>query len=141
MSTELTTFNVDDTPLGTVQHFIDTSTAAGKAKLYNALQNNEKISDHLGEVINAANVIAQRVQVQNDETGEVNDTVRIIIVGDDGTSYAATSPTLASAFNTLFGVFGTPDHWERPLPIEITEEKSRKGFRFFNVKIADVDNE
>ena len=65
MSTELTTFNVDDTPLGTVQHFIDTSTAAGKAKLYNALQNSEKISDHLGEVINAANVIAQRVQVQN----------------------------------------------------------------------------
>lgn len=139
MSTELTTFNVDDTPLGTVQHFIDTSTAAGKAKLYNALQSSERISDHLGEVIHATNVIAQRVQVQNDETGEVNDTVRIIIVGDDGTSYAATSPTLASAFNTLFGVFGTPDNWEQPLPIEITEEKSRKGYRFFSVKIADVD--
>ena len=26
-------------------------------------------------------------------------------------------------------------------PIEITEEKSRKGYRFFNVKIAEVDNE
>ena len=48
-NTELVAFNTEETALGTVQHFIDTSTREGKIKLYSALQNAEKLDEHLNE--------------------------------------------------------------------------------------------
>ena len=40
-NTALVAFNTESTELGTVQHFIDTSTRECKIKLYSALQNAE----------------------------------------------------------------------------------------------------
>lgn len=136
---ELTEINMDGAANGTVQHFIDTSTQEGKMKLYSALQDSEKLDEHLNEPLDVVNVIAQRVAVANEESGEMNESARVIIVTEDGTSYSATSPTLLSAFNTLFGIFGTPDTWAEPMKLKVIEGKSRKGYRFFNLVPAEVD--
>jgi hypothetical protein len=133
-STALVAFNTENTELGTVQHFIDTSTREGKIKLYSALQNAEKLDEHLNETMLMSNAVAQAVQVTDDQTGEVSTTVRVVIVTADGKAYAATSPTLAAGLNTMFGIFGTPNTWDAPLAIKVVERRSRRGFKFFSIE-------
>lgn len=133
-STALVAFNTENTELGTVQHFIDTSTREGKIKLYSALQNAEKLDEHLNEPLEMVNAVAQAVQVTDDKTGEISNSVRVIIVTDDGNAYAAISPTLAAGLNTMFGIFGTPNAWTEPLAIKVVERRSRRGFKFFSIE-------
>lgn len=136
-NTELVAFNTESTELGTVQHFIDTSTREGKIKLYSALQNAKKLDEHLNEPLHMTNAVAQAVQVTDDQTGEISNTVRVIIVTDEGNAYAATSPTLAAGLNTMFGIFGTPNTWTEPLCIKVVERRSRRGFKFFSIEPVD----
>lgn len=138
-STALVAFNTENTELGTVQHFIDTSTREGKIKLYSALQNAEKLDEHLNEPLEMVNAVAQAVQVTDDQTGEVSNTVRVIIVTADNKAYAATSPTLAAGLNTMFGIFGTPNVWDEPLTIKVIERRSRRGFKFFSIEPVDEE--
>lgn len=138
-STALVAFNTENTELGTVQHFIDTSTREGKIKLYSALQNAEKLDEHLNEPLAMSNAVAQAVQVTDDQTGEVSTTVRVIIVTADGKAYAATSPTLAAGLNTMFGIFGTPNTWDTPLTIKVVERRSRRGFKFFSIEPVEEE--
>lgn len=132
----LMAFNTDNAELGTVQHFIDTSTFEGKIKLYSALQNSEKLSDHLNEPLHMVNAVALSVQVTDEQTGEAFNSVRVIIVTDDDKAYAATSPTLLAGLNTMFGIFGTPNTWEKPLSIKVVERRSRRGFKFYSIEPA-----
>ncbi len=138
-STALVAFNTENTELGTVQHFIDTSTREGKIKLYSALQNAEKLDEHLNETLLMSNAVAQAVQVTDDQSGEVSTTVRVIIVTAEGKAYAATSPTLAAGLNTMFGIFGTPNTWDAPLAIKVVERRSRRGFKFFSIEPVDEE--
>lgn len=138
-STALVAFNTENTELGTVQHFIDTSTREGKIKLYSALQNAEKLDEHLNETMLMSNAVAQAVRVTNDQTGEISNTVRVIIVTANGKAYAATSPTLAAGLNTMFGIFGTPNTWDAPLAIKVVERRSRRGHKFFSIEPVDEE--
>ena len=138
-NTALVAFTTENTELGTVQHFIDTSTREGKIKLYAALQNAEKLDEHLNEPLDMVNAVAQSVQVTDDQTGEVSNTVRVIIVTADNKAYAATSPTLAAGLNTMFSIFGTPNVWTEPLTIKVVERRSRRGFKFFSIEPVDEE--
>lgn len=132
----LMAFNTENTELGTIQHFIDTSTFEGKVKLYSALQNAEKLSDHLNEPLHMVNAVAQSVQVTDEQTGEMTSTARVIIVTDDDKAYSATSPTLLAGLNTMFGIFGTPNTWEKPIAIKVVERRSRRGYKFYSIETA-----
>lgn len=135
----LVAFNTENTELGTVQHFIDTSTREGKIKLYSALQNAGKLDEHLNEPLAMVNAVAQAVQVTDEQTGEISNTVRVIILTADNKAYAATSPTLAAGLNTMFGIFGTPNVWTEPLTIQVVERRSRRGFKFFSIEPVDEE--
>jgi len=106
-----------------------------RVAVYQALTDAEPVADHVGETIQLANVVAQAVEVA-DETGAVNETVRVILVDDKGKSYAALSDGLFRSIRNIFGILGEPQQWGQPLPVKVLEEKSRKGFRFFTLKIA-----
>ena len=129
-------FNTENAELGTVQHFIDTSTFDGKVRLYSALQNAEKLADHLNEPLHMVNVVAQSVQVTDEQTGEMINSARVIIVTDDDKAYAATSPTLLAGINTMFGIFGTPNTWEKPIVVKVVECRSRRGYKFYSIEPA-----
>ena len=103
------------------------------------MQNAEKLDEHLNEPLNMTNAVAQAVQVTDDQTGEISNTVRVIIVTDDNKAYAATSPTLAAGLNTMFGIFGTPNTWTEPLCIKVVERRSRRGFKFFSIEPVDEE--
>jgi len=106
-----------------------------RVKMLDALTDPAPISEHLGETIKLANVIAQAVEIADDD-GVVNETVRVILVDDEGNSYAALSDGLFRSIQNIFGILGQPHEWPNPLPVKVIEAKSRKGFRFFTIKVA-----
>lgn len=117
-----------------VSHFFDTTTMDGKMALYNAMQTADRVDEHLNEPLHVTNVLAQAIEVANQETGEINSSIRVVIHAEEG-DFAAASPTLAHAFGNLFSIFGTPDKWAAPLVIKIVEKKSRRGYKFFDIEL------
>lgn len=121
-----------------VSHFFDTSSMDGKMALYNAMQTSDKIDDHLNEPLHVTNVLAQAIEVANQETGEINASTRVVVHAEEG-DFAAASPTLAHAFGNLFAIFGTPDMWSSPLALKVVEKKSRRGYKFFDIELVSED--
>lgn len=117
-----------------VSHFFNTDTMDGKMALYNAMQTADKVDEHLNEPLHVTNVLAQAIEVVNQETGEINSSTRVVIHAEEG-DFAAASPTLAHAFGSLFSIFGTPDTWDHPLVLRVVEKKSRRGFKFFDLEL------
>lgn len=118
-----------------VSHFFNTDTMAGKMAFYNAMQTSDKVDEHLNEPLHVTNVLAQAIEVANQETGEINSSTRVVIHAEEG-DFAATSPTLAHAFGNLFAIFGTPDTWDHPLALKVVEKKSRRGYKFFDLELV-----
>ena len=118
-----------------VSHFFDTSTMDGKMALYTAMQTSGKVDEHLNEPLHVSNVLAQAIEVANQETGEINPSTRVVIHAEEG-DFAAASPTLAHSFGNLFAIFGTPDTWTAPLVLKVVEKKSRRGHKFFDLELV-----
>lgn len=118
-----------------VSHFFDTTTMDGKMALYNAMQTADKVDEHLNEPLHVVNVLAQSIEVVNQETGEINSSTRVVIHAEEG-DFAAASPTLAHSFGNLFTIFGTPDTWTAPIVLKVVEKKSRRGYKFFDLELV-----
>lgn len=121
-----------------VSHFFDTTSLDGKMALYNAMQTSDKVDDHLNEPLHVTNVLAQAIEVVNQENGELNQSTRVVIHSEEG-DFAAASPALARAFGNLFAIFGTPDKWDKPITLKVVEKKSRRGFKFFDLELVSED--
>ena len=133
MTNELTTTENTTETTGQIRAFIDTSTKAGQMALFTAIDNAEPLAEHLDETMNVKSIVSQRVQVTNEDTGEVRPATRTIFVLDDNTAVSTMSDSIASSVNTLMSIFGTPDKWEAPIGIVISEKRSRKGRRFYSL--------
>lgn len=118
-----------------VSHFFDTSTMDGKMALYTAMQTSDKVDEHLNEPLHVTNVLAQAIEVANQETGEIDSSTRVVIHAEEG-DFAAASPALAHAFGNLFAIFGTPDKWAAPVLLKVVEKKSRRGYKFFDLELV-----
>jgi len=107
---------------------------ATRVKVFAAVTDAEPLSDHIGEVINLANVVAQNVEVHDDNTDSMVKAARVILVDDEGKAYAAISDGLYRSLQNIFAIVGYPESWDGGVfPIVVKEVKSRKGFRFFTV--------
>lgn len=91
-----------------------------KAALYNAQNNTpNRVKDHIGEIINLKHVYVEAVQLQNKETGEVNVCPRVVLIDENNDSFQSVSIGVYSAIRKIFGIYGTPEKWTKPLPIKI----------------------
>lgn len=118
-----------------VSHFFNTDTMDGKMALYNAMQTADRVDEHLNEPLHVTNVLAQAIEVANQETGETSSSTRVVIHAEEG-DFAAASPTLAHSFGNLFAIFGTPDTWDHPIVLKVVEKKSRRGFKFYDLELV-----
>ena len=99
-----------------------------KARFYNLMNNPEKrVKDMIGKIIQVKDVFVEPVEMTNQETGEVTQAPRIVLIDDKGIGYQAVSIGIFSAIKKLFGVFGTPDTWKKPIPLEV--QQISKGIR------------
>lgn len=112
---------------------INTNTPEGAIEIFNALSDAEDIRDHLGETLEIVNFAAEPAEFE-DENGEVRQGVRTVLITKDGKALQSGSDQLVRSLNRLFGIFGTPDSWKKPVKIVITDELSAKKRHFFKVR-------
>lgn len=108
----------------------------GKMNLFIALSDAGSLGEHLNETINLANVVAQVVEV-NDENNGTIEAVRVILIDDEGRAYAGVSNGLLKAIQNMFQVIGLPHQWEGGMiPVRVVREKARSGWYFHTIKLA-----
>lgn len=99
-----------------------------KVDVFNAINSpDEKLSEHIGEVINLKNVIAHPVQLTDEVTGEIIECLRTILIDDKGVSYEAVSGGVANALQRIMQIFGQPETWEHPLKVKAVQKATRNG--------------
>ena len=95
-----------------------------------------KVADTLGTTINLRNVLVQKYDKVNQETGEVETKYRTILIDENGTTYASASKGLFTSCKRLFALMGLPEHWVESLPVKVEEVKTTQGFKTFEIKLV-----
>lgn len=97
----------------------------------------ERISDYINEIINLKDVYVQMIQIADSQTGELIDTCRIILIDNDKKGYACVSLGIYSSLKSLFALYGTPEHWEKPIKIKFKNRTKSDGKHTFYFEIVD----
>ena len=102
--------------------------------VYNAVNNAEQISDHLGEEFHLVHIIQQPTESLNENTGVVEEYTRTTLITADGTAFSAGSDGIAGSVDNLLAAFGEPSEWVEPLRVKVIERKSRNKRTFFSIE-------
>lgn len=115
---------------------IQGGTREAKAQVYNAANNpTHKVGDYINKVINVRDVLAEQIEITDEETGVVENAVRVVLIDDKGESYQAVSTGIYNALKRAIQVFGAPT-WDEPLPCLIKQVSVGKGSMLtFDIKL------
>ena len=106
-------------------------TRASAVAIYNAVNGaDDKLSNHIGDVLEIVNVVAHPVSLVNEETGEVFEALRTILIDKKGKTYTAVSEGITSALSRIFSIVGMPDGgaWEKdPVKMKIRQIPTGNG--------------
>ena len=112
---------------------IASDTFEGRIATMSAILDTEALSDHLGEVVNLKDFVLQVVEINDTESNQKIEAVRVILVDADGAAYHAVSDGVLNALQTITGALGHPSTWPNPVPVTPIEMKGRSGFRFMTL--------
>lgn len=114
----------------------DGSRAAAKA-IYNAINSKgESLDDHKNEVLEIVNVAAHPVSLIDENTGELVNALRMVVIDKNGKNYDAVSQGIVSSFQKIFAIVGPAPYLEEPLKIKVVEQKTRKGFKTNTIELV-----
>lgn len=103
-------------------------TMKSKADIFNAVNSpDRKLSEYIGEVINLKDIVAHPIQLVDENTGELLDALRVVLIDADGTSYEAVSNGVSNAINRILQIFGQPDTWAEPIKVKAIQKQTRNG--------------
>lgn len=106
---------------------IQGGTIEAKKAVFNASNNpDHKVGDYINKVIVVRDVLAELIEVKNEETGEMEVTPRVVLIDVDGKSYQAVSKGIFNALKKAIAIFGSPT-WEDGLPILVKQVSVGKG--------------
>lgn len=89
---------------------------------YNATSNPaNKLKEHVNEVLNLVHVSVECVEVSKVVAP------RIVLITDDGQSYACVSVGVYQSLKRMFTLLGTPDTWTEPVKIKPVLISTKKG--------------
>ena len=109
----------------------DDGTRKSKVAIFNAINSADKnIADCIGDTVEIVDVIAHPVQLLDEQTGEVVNALRSILIDKDGVSYVGVSQGVTSALAKIFSIIGSPEGgaWkEEPVKMKFKQVKTRNG--------------
>lgn len=115
---------------------IDCKNNEYKKKLFNSLEKADVLlNDVVGTEINLANVYIHRYGKLNNETGEVEAKVKIILFDENGTSYVTVSFGIFNIIGRIFEVFGTPDTWSEPLKVKVIKKDIKNNKKMLSLEL------
>lgn len=128
MENALATFAVNDQNVGAMYCSMKpTGERKHDAQIFAAINNpDDRIANHINEVLKVVNVSISIIQILNEETGEVDVVPRVVFIAEDGKTYQATSKGIYSAIRNAYLVFGEAP-WEPALEIKIKQVIVSKG--------------
>lgn len=98
-----------------------------KVSVFNASNNpDHKVGDYINKTIKVKDVLAELIEVTNDETGETEIAPRVVLIDMNGESYQAVSKGLFNALKKAIAIFGAPT-WDEGLTVLIKQVKVGKG--------------
>ena len=98
-----------------------------KAIIYNALNApTVKIADHIGQTIDIKDVYMGESSSVDEETGELRNLKKTILIDPDGNTYFSVSNGIYRAVENLIGIFGNPTY-NTPIRVKVIEVKLKKG--------------
>lgn len=106
---------------------IQGGTPEAKVAVFNASNNpDHKIGDYINKVIVVRDVLAEQIEMTNEETGELEPAIRVVFIDVDGKSYQAVSSGIFNALKRAIRIFGAPT-WEDGLPLLIKQVPTKNG--------------
>ena len=106
---------------------IQGGTHESKVAVFNASNNpDHKVGDYINKVITVKDVLAELIEVTNEETGKTELTPRVVFIDMDGKSYQAVSKGIFNALKKAIAIFGAPT-WDEGLPCLIKQVSVGKG--------------
>lgn len=99
--------------------------------IYNAVNSaDESLADHINETLDIVNVLAYPVTLTDEETGEIFDALRTVLVDKHGKAYTAVSQGITNSLARIFSIVGSPENgaWEKePVKMKIKQIQTRNG--------------
>lgn len=117
---------------------IDDDTRASKIKIYNAVSTaGEQLLDHINEVLEIVDVAAHPVRLPDQNTGEIKDLLRTVLIAKDGTTYQAVSGGVVSSLQAIYAIVGAPSWIEEPLKIKVKQETTSNKFKVTTLELVE----
>lgn len=97
------------------------------AKIYNALNNPEyRIADFINKDIAVADVLIEIADILNEDTGEVSQVPRVVLIDEAGKAYQSASFGMFACIKNAIKVFGEPT-WEPAIVFTIKQKPTKNG--------------
>lgn len=113
-----------------------TTDQRSKAALFNATNSTqERIGDHINEVIEVLHLYVEAVQCTNRETGEVKWCPRVVLITPKGIGYQAVSTGIYSSVKKILQIFGEPGTWESPIKVKV-KQLTKGEYKILTLEIA-----
>lgn len=107
---------------------IPLDTVENKKKVFKISEKADGIvKDILDKPIKLKDLFIQKFDKVNDETGEIEEKVRLILIDSEGKSYASASKGLYRSILKLCALIGLPETWENPIDAVISETATKNG--------------
>lgn len=98
-----------------------------KKLVYNASNNpTHKIDDYINKEIALKDVFVEIIELVNENTGELEQAPRIVLIDDKGESYQCVSNGIFGSLKKLMAIFGEPT-WEDPIHVVVKQVKVKRG--------------
>lgn len=112
-------------------------TAEEKDALFTAMNNPTfRLEEKLNTTIYLKDIYAEQVTLLGETTGELIETIRMVLIDVDGQSYGCCSVGIFSAIKKLMQVYGPPS-WEDPIAVQPYQQPTRNGRnKVFTLRIA-----
>ena len=105
----------------------DDGSRENKIAIYNAMNGeDDKLNDMIGKPMEIVNIMAYPVKMVDENTGEVVEAVRTVLVDVNGKRYAGVSQGILNSIAKLYQVFG-PAPWEPSIKMTVKQVKTRNG--------------
>ena len=114
---------------------LNMNTVENKKAAYNMLNNpNIRLSSMVGKPIHAKDFVIDNVNIVNADTGEVQETQRLVIRDENGETYHTMGRGLVESFNRILDVFG--DSWGEGFNLLVKQINTSTGKRTFTFDVV-----
>lgn len=116
---------------------LDVSTAAGRRQAYNCLEGTAaRASALIGHPLEVCHVLQHIVRLTSEETGEVSDCTRTVLILADNSLVEAVSAGIAQSVERISALIGPPP-WDPPLRCFVRQRELGNSKRMFFLEVDD----